>query len=357
MNNGTLSWGLVIPTYQRADVLIRCLELAMGQTRPPAEIIVVDGSPDWQTTRQRIFQTLVPAAPDMKWIVEPAARLSAAAQRNQGILQSAVDVIFLLDDDTWMYPQAAQRVMEVYEADSGHAIAGLMPLLTAIPPGAGLADSSAGHAAQAGQAGLPTHNPRAESRFKGWRRSAQKWNDWFKGPMLPPQLNHVSDRPLPNVGVAMNAVQALHGCRMTFRRNVAAKHLFDENMQYLHEETEMCLRAGADGAMVQIHEPLMFHANAAGRVAKRRGAGYRRRWMLSHAYMCRKLGGDGPAMRKFVRRYNSRMAKADFVLGLAKRDLDLWRGCRGSREDVDQIMTAPIDQYAQTYTQAINNGQ
>jgi hypothetical protein len=40
-----LPWALVVATYMREDVLLRCLRLGAAQTQPPIEIIVVDSSP------------------------------------------------------------------------------------------------------------------------------------------------------------------------------------------------------------------------------------------------------------------------------------------------------------------------
>jgi len=42
--NQPLSWAVVIATYQREKILPQCLKLAIGQTRQPSEVIVVDAS-------------------------------------------------------------------------------------------------------------------------------------------------------------------------------------------------------------------------------------------------------------------------------------------------------------------------
>ncbi len=48
-------WALVLSTYRRRDVLMLCLQAALAQTRPPAEIIIVDASADWEETRDQVL--------------------------------------------------------------------------------------------------------------------------------------------------------------------------------------------------------------------------------------------------------------------------------------------------------------
>lgn len=346
-----LTWGLAIATYNRPEILLRTLDLAMRQTRLPIEIIVIDGSVDWAATRDRVYATLVPRVASIRWDYRQAVKLGASAQRNQAIALTTADVLFVLDDDTWMYPNAAERVMRIYEADPDQVIAGVMPLLTDVPPSdAAMAPAVSATDAVSPSPGLP--NPPPDSGFNGLQRKLQRLNDLLKGPLLPPTLNAATDVKLPRLGTSANQVQALHGCRMTFRRAVAVTHPFDEHIAYLHDETEMCLRAHTSGAMVQFHEPLMFHAKSAGQLTNRRGADMRRRWLLNHAYMCRKLGGSSVA--RFVRQYNRRLTFADLALGLARRNLAYFHGCRQAKKGVRAILNAPDDQVAETYVKVVS---
>src|SRR5947208_3560407 len=131
---GSLSWSLVVATYNRQDVLPRCLALAARQTRPPLEIIVVDASPDWEATRARVMTELAARHPDVRWEYVPAGRRCLTAQRNQGVRLSRGDVLFLIDDDSLMCPDCAEQVMRVYEADTRREVAGVMAEEAATPP-------------------------------------------------------------------------------------------------------------------------------------------------------------------------------------------------------------------------------
>jgi glycosyltransferase involved in cell wall biosynthesis len=129
-----LNWGFVAATYQREHILTRCLRLAAEQTRPPAEIIVVDASPNWLFTREQIERTLVKDYPFIRWQYVQAAVRSQAWQLNQGIQLATSDIVFLFDDGSLMYPDCADNIMKVYEADSERRIAGILAAHVPVPP-------------------------------------------------------------------------------------------------------------------------------------------------------------------------------------------------------------------------------
>jgi glycosyltransferase involved in cell wall biosynthesis len=87
---------VIIPTYNRADLIGQALESALAQTYPADEIIVVDdGSTD--DTEQVVAQY----AGRVRYMRQVNAGPSAA--RNRGIQASSGDFIALLDsDDLWV---------------------------------------------------------------------------------------------------------------------------------------------------------------------------------------------------------------------------------------------------------------
>ena len=89
------SVSVVIPTYNRAHLLERCLDSVLGQTLAADEIIVVDdGSTD------NTVATLKSRHPEIKLIQQDNLGVSAA--RNTGISAARHDWIALLDsDDVW----------------------------------------------------------------------------------------------------------------------------------------------------------------------------------------------------------------------------------------------------------------
>src|SRR6478672_629492 len=94
-----LAWSLVVCTFKREKVLPRCVRCALASTRKPAQVVVVDASPYWQSTRDAILAEFEPLHPDVEFVYVGARRASLTAQRNQALEHTAADVAFMLDDD------------------------------------------------------------------------------------------------------------------------------------------------------------------------------------------------------------------------------------------------------------------
>ncbi len=87
---------VIIPTYNRAGLLVEALDSVLAQTRPADEIIVVDdGSTDHTPHR------LAPYRPHISLVHQPRRGVSAA--RNRGIRMARGRWIAFLDsDDLWL---------------------------------------------------------------------------------------------------------------------------------------------------------------------------------------------------------------------------------------------------------------
>lgn len=131
--NKPLSWGLVIATYQREKILSQCLQLAVEQTQKPSEIIVIDASDDWQSTRSQVMGKIASNYPDIRWIYQAASQRGLTLQRNQGLGLATADITFLFDDDSLMYPTCAEEIMRVYEADTEGVVKGVQSILAPMP--------------------------------------------------------------------------------------------------------------------------------------------------------------------------------------------------------------------------------
>lgn len=95
---------VVIPTYNRKDVVIRAVQSALNQSVPPLEVIIVDdGSSDGISG-----ETLLALGPRIRLITHPTNRGGAAA-RNTGIDAARGSWIAFLDsDDVWV-PHKLER--------------------------------------------------------------------------------------------------------------------------------------------------------------------------------------------------------------------------------------------------------
>lgn len=104
MTTPTIS--VVIPAYNRADVLPRAVASVLGQTLPPLEVIVVDDSSTDET--ERVVREL---DPELVRYVRLQSRSGAQAARNRGIAEARGDwVAFQDSDDEWL-PDKLERQM------------------------------------------------------------------------------------------------------------------------------------------------------------------------------------------------------------------------------------------------------
>lgn len=99
--------GVIIPTYQRAHLLHETIHSVLNQTRQADEIIVVDdGSTDNTADAIKVF------AGKVRYIRQANKGVSAA--RNTGILNATTDLIFFLDSDDTLLPEALSALADIF---------------------------------------------------------------------------------------------------------------------------------------------------------------------------------------------------------------------------------------------------
>jgi GT2 family glycosyltransferase len=258
MHREGLTWGLVLCTYNRPDMLERCLRLVLGQDRPPIEVIVVDASADWQATRDRVSLPLAEADRDIRWHHVGAERKSSATQRNQGIRMATADILFLIDDDSLMYPGCASAVMQVYEADPEGRIQGVG--ISHLPP-------PPDRPAPGEKPGTAARSPGLVGRLAAWVRRRfeplfymdQLWKPYdeqYPEWELPGGLRHLPVSP----------AKLLNGFRMTFRRSTIEAVGFEDVLEYyaMAEDADATYRASRRGPLVMAHHAHLCHMSAPG---------------------------------------------------------------------------------------------
>jgi glycosyltransferase involved in cell wall biosynthesis/CelD/BcsL family acetyltransferase involved in cellulose biosynthesis len=106
MNNGAVS--VIIPAYRAASTIGRAIDSVLAQSRPAAEIIVVDdGSPEDIEAAIARFQKRV------TYVKKPNG--GAASARNAGIARAAGDVVTFLDADDYWEPNKIARQIDHLE--------------------------------------------------------------------------------------------------------------------------------------------------------------------------------------------------------------------------------------------------
>jgi glycosyltransferase involved in cell wall biosynthesis len=300
-----LSWSLVVATYNRGHILRRCLELAVSQTRPPREVVIVDASTNWRETCEQILNEVAPRHPTVRWEYVEARVRSLTAQRNQALELATSDVLFLIDDDSFMYPDCAEEVMRVYEADRGEAVAGVGPMLADWHP----------------EQTPPNGSASAPSAQGLVRRLRQRVTDFLEQQlhvekMLLPYDRNYPCHPLSAELLALDVAEAryLQGCRMTYRRQPIQKERFDELLRRYAaiEDLDASYRVSRHGALVNAFRARLYHAqDPSSRLSR---------------YTCALLGLMNLAMMYRLKGYDAKALLAGFRRRVLRRlGVDLLR--------------------------------
>jgi glycosyltransferase involved in cell wall biosynthesis len=114
---------IVIPTYNRGEILCRTMAMALAQDYPSFEVIVVDQTPNPLAEVKRFIKT---AGPRLKYIRREKPNLPAA--RNAGVRLAGGEIIVFIDDDVVIEPDFLASHLRHYSSEEVGGVAG--PALT-----------------------------------------------------------------------------------------------------------------------------------------------------------------------------------------------------------------------------------
>jgi GT2 family glycosyltransferase/SAM-dependent methyltransferase len=224
---------VIVCTRQRPEKLRPCLATLRELDPSPAEIIVVDNSPE-----ERRTLNVVEEFTGVIYRPEPALGLSRA--RNSGILRSSGEIVAFTDDDVLVHPRWLLGIWRAFSQDPVLGVAGLV-----LP------------------AELETESQiRFELEFGGFNRGYRPitFDSYFFNSML--------DRGVPVWRIGA-------GANMAFRRNVFSRiGLFDERLgagaSGCSEDSEFWYRMLAAGMSIA-YEPraVVWHSHRVDRDAFR----------------------------------------------------------------------------------------
>jgi peptidoglycan/xylan/chitin deacetylase (PgdA/CDA1 family)/GT2 family glycosyltransferase len=127
-----MKFSVLIPTFNRRDVLSRTLSALFTQDFPSSEyevIVVVDGSSDGTV---EMLQQLRPSR-GFRYIVQANRGLPVA--RNVALAAAEGELVLILDDDIICDPQLLRRHAEAHGTADGMVVFGPVPLHPESPPG------------------------------------------------------------------------------------------------------------------------------------------------------------------------------------------------------------------------------
>jgi glycosyltransferase involved in cell wall biosynthesis len=108
---------VIIPTYNRAHILMEALDSVWAQTYRPVELLVIDdGSVDDTALVVAAWQQAHPGNSGFELRYFRQANSGAPAARNLGLIQSQGEYIQFLDSDDILYPTMLTQVVKAFEA-------------------------------------------------------------------------------------------------------------------------------------------------------------------------------------------------------------------------------------------------
>jgi glycosyltransferase involved in cell wall biosynthesis len=123
----------IIPTRHRSYPLTRTLQSLSQQSLQPVEMIIIDGSNDDLT--KNICEHEIPGLlTKIKYY--RASEIGAATQRNQAMIHTSENVIWLMDDDILLEPDCFNRLWAALQSDP--LMGGVNAMITNqryLPPG------------------------------------------------------------------------------------------------------------------------------------------------------------------------------------------------------------------------------
>lgn len=97
---------VIVPNYNKEKTLRACLESVYAQTHPPAEVILVD---DASTDRSPEIAESFPCS-----IVKLPGNTGPSGARNAGVAASRAPLLFFVDSDTALAPDAIANAVRAY---------------------------------------------------------------------------------------------------------------------------------------------------------------------------------------------------------------------------------------------------
>jgi glycosyltransferase involved in cell wall biosynthesis len=258
---GPPTLSVILCTKDRPGELRVVLQCLAGQTRPPDEIVVVDGSGDDRT--RRVVEEKSLATPVRYRHVAPA-RLTR--QRNVGLRVASGELLLFVDDDVVLEPDYVEEVEAAFRRDAAGLIGAVQGRVTNyLPP-----------------------RPTVAARVRGCALALllrvfllpRPGSGRFQASMFP---------TYPHGLTAPRLVDSLHGCAMSFRREVFQDVRFDEALAGpgdLEDADIACRLAPRFRIRYEPRARLRHLLSPVGR-----DAGLRARWqVLHHAYLLETRG-------------------------------------------------------------------
>ena len=123
-NNNFKTITIIVPCYKHQRYLEKCFESIINQTQKPNEVIFIDDhSPD--NTQEIINELLQKYGGQLKIkVINNSSNFGQARSINIGCENTTSDYIMILNDDDYLYPNAVEKVMNIFTEKPEIALVG-----------------------------------------------------------------------------------------------------------------------------------------------------------------------------------------------------------------------------------------
>lgn len=119
---------VIIPTYKRAETLVKAIDSVLGQTYRNIELLVVNDNTVGDEYSQELYRIMDSYDDKRLKLIEQEKHINGAAARNAGIRNAVGEYIAFQDDDDYWEPQKIELQVELLSTldDSFGAVSCLM---------------------------------------------------------------------------------------------------------------------------------------------------------------------------------------------------------------------------------------
>lgn len=337
-----LSYDIVMATRNRSEAVALSLPLVLGQTRLPKTILICDSSDDPSEIEAIVAGHAKDTSVPIRFVrCEPGLTV----QRNVGLALCTANVVIFPDDDSLLYCDAAEKILEVYETDRAGRIAGVCARPVNRAPSETPGDLGSYAAENVGP---------VRAAVQWLRQRGKEWVNQDPFLSIGQRLNARHKMPPEVAALNVTPVAYMTGFRMSFRREVITKTGFDETLKKYawFEDIDASFAAMKQGMVVAALDARIYHH----RVASPRDNGYRMgRWaLLNLAYVSMKAVyrsglGSPKAEARRIYRFGRMRALSYMMAQRSTYGRDRARGARNALGPMRELLSASPDGLAESY--------
>jgi GT2 family glycosyltransferase len=262
---------------------------------------------------------------------------------------ATADILFFLDDDTFLFPDCAERILAIYAADPQRWIAGVTaPNHPSSPQASTTLEIKSTGAQSVGRL----------ARLRMTPVGRWIWREIFLMDTLrlfvPYDLSRMAPDPAAlqlMKDLNLSKVFSMFGYAMTVRRDVARQEPFDNNLLAYSpcEDTDASYRYSRHGLLVMAPDARLHHFEVgAARLKRRKVAAL---FLMNVAYLLRKHSQDLTLHRRHYMWLARRRVFAELLKDLISRrwSLPQFFGTLAALRKADRIFGHPLEGLEQWY--------